>query len=142
MKQRKEIYLVTTGEYDDYRVRGVYTTPELAKEAAKLFGSESSVETCSLDVLPKHPKGMCLWSVWLDDDRDIDQTTQRCDVVEGETILEPLPGSPGWIIRVWARDAAQAERRAKRKAKKMMVELNKQEGVNGEKSSGGCKDGE
>ena len=49
-------YVVTTGEYSSYSIRGVYSTREKAEYAAKLFRGD--VEEFEIDSYPDHPRGL------------------------------------------------------------------------------------
>jgi len=53
-------YVLTEGDYSDYKVIGVYSTKELAEEA-KILWPYSSVESFPLDDIPEHPPGMYFW---------------------------------------------------------------------------------
>jgi len=53
-------YVLTEGEYSDYKVIGVYSTEELAEEA-KFLWPNSKVEDFPLDDIPEHPPGMYFW---------------------------------------------------------------------------------
>jgi hypothetical protein len=59
----KKIYLVTAGEYSDYSIYGVYSTKELAEEAAEQFNIRGGIETWDLDAIPDHPPGKVMWIV-------------------------------------------------------------------------------
>jgi len=53
-------YVLTEGDYSDYKIIGVYSTKELAEEAKTLWPC-SSVESFPLDNTPEHPPGMYFW---------------------------------------------------------------------------------
>lgn len=53
-------YVLTEGDYSDYKVIGVYSTKELAEEAKTLW-PYSSVVSFPLDYIPEHPPGMYFW---------------------------------------------------------------------------------
>ena len=53
-------YVLTEGDYSDYKVIGVYSTKELAEEA-KILWPYSDVESFPLDDIPEHPPGMYFW---------------------------------------------------------------------------------
>jgi len=54
-------YVLTEGDYSDYKVIGVYSTEELAEEA-KFLWPNSKVEDFPLDDIPEHPPGMYFWT--------------------------------------------------------------------------------
>ena len=62
-------FLVTTGEYSDYRVEGVFTTREKAEEFASHYHpgyNEAEIEEVILDVKIDQPRGMKYWYVSFD----------------------------------------------------------------------------
>ena len=62
----KKIYVLTEGDYSDYHIVGVYSTPELAQEAQTLY-PDSGIEEYDLDDIPEHPPGMLAWGVNIED---------------------------------------------------------------------------
>ena len=62
----KKIYVLTEGDYSDYHIVGVYSTPELAQEAQTLY-PDSMIENHDLDDIPEHPPGMLAWGVNIED---------------------------------------------------------------------------
>ncbi len=65
------VYLVTTGEYSDYQVRGVYSSEERAGEVVKLYSS-ATIETYELDVQPAHPTGKLWFEVQMKRDGSVE----------------------------------------------------------------------
>jgi hypothetical protein len=53
-------YVLTEGDYSDYKVIGVYSTKEFAEEAKTLW-PYSDIECFPLDNIPEHPPGMYFW---------------------------------------------------------------------------------
>ena len=43
------VYLVTTGTYSDYQVRGIFSTMEKAKSFADIFEDDNDIEACVID---------------------------------------------------------------------------------------------
>jgi len=64
MSRLKTVYLVTRGEYSDYRISAVFSTRALAEALARLIPDANDVGEYPLDPpLPaKHPR----WRVWMD----------------------------------------------------------------------------
>jgi hypothetical protein len=56
------MYLVTAGSYSDYRVLGVYDTPEKAERARVLYDADD-VEEFQLNEMPETPPGLLPWRV-------------------------------------------------------------------------------
>ena len=65
-----KIFLVTTGDYSDYKVCGVYSTKEKADWAYKLYGGNGCADIAEfeLDALPDTPPGMLKYSVIMNRD--------------------------------------------------------------------------
>ena len=72
----KTAYVLTEGEYSDYKIIGVYSTKELAEEA-KLLWPYSKVEDFSLDHIPDHPPGMFHWVGRVDEQMGIEELAQK-----------------------------------------------------------------
>jgi hypothetical protein len=43
------VYLVTTGTYSDYQVRGIFSSMEKAKDFANIFEDYNDIEACEVD---------------------------------------------------------------------------------------------
>lgn len=63
-----KLYLVTDGQYSDYRLRCVCSSPEKADHAKKFYAADNDIEEYELDSLPDHPEGMFWYSVMMDRD--------------------------------------------------------------------------
>lgn len=50
------IYVLTTGEYSDYKIVGLFTTKELAEAFMEKFNIDGTVEEYELDVLDQYTK--------------------------------------------------------------------------------------
>lgn len=107
--------LLSQGAYSDKHVLAVYTTKELATEAARFF-SDTSIEEVEVDVIPDHPPGFYPFEITMKRDGEVPHT----DPTDAE-MVELCPASdwgPGqWMFRMWARDEKHAvkianERRA------------------------------
>ena len=72
----KTAYVLTEGEYSDYKIIGVYSTKELAEEA-KLLWPYSEVKDFSLDHIPDHPPGMFHWTGWVNEQMGIEELEQK-----------------------------------------------------------------
>ena len=62
----KKAYVVTTGDYSDYHICGVFDSLPNAKRAKKLFGDESRIEKYEINKIPKSPKDMFFYDVTMD----------------------------------------------------------------------------
>ena len=86
----KKIYVLTEGDYSDYHIVGVYSTPELAQEAQTLY-PDSMIEEYDLDDIPEHPPGMLAWGVniaHLNSSSDFPIFDESMTSVSFETIAE------------------------------------------------------
>lgn len=99
-------FVVTRGEYSDYSIMGVYTTREIADEAARLFAGH--VEEYETDVLPEHPPGKLFFWVFMSKSGDSKKVSnQGVDCAwNGQ---EASPSSNDWMFfQLWADDEEQA----------------------------------
>lgn len=110
------LYLVTTGDYSDYEVRGVFSTPEKAEHAKRLWDG-NDIETIVLDALPEHPEGMYPFYVSISPLK-AEAFKTNCESIEGRVYFYPslevaCHGYPAItkrdsVVTVWARDEAHA----------------------------------
>lgn len=98
----KIAYVVTRGEYSDYRICGVYLTQEEAGEAATFFGGD--IEEWQVGNVPRPPKGMMAWRVIM----GRDGTTHHAYGETHEDIGEDERFSESWAFHMWARDKEHA----------------------------------
>jgi len=67
MAEPRTIYVVTDGDYSDYRICGVYSTPAKAKRGQVLhsgrYGHNPAIETFTLDDFGEIPPGLLPWYV-------------------------------------------------------------------------------
>lgn len=66
------VYIVTSGDYSDYHIEGVYSTMEKAEDASKLHASENSIAQWGVDETEQHPDGLYYFSVYIDKDGNSD----------------------------------------------------------------------
>lgn len=105
------IYVLTTGEYSDYCIKGVFTDGALAKEAQNLV-PDSSIEEYKPDVIPDHPPGRTAWQVYI-----LDGTLEHCmklDIWKYPFVPSEIPsefyGKKAYNVRCWARDEEHAKK--------------------------------
>jgi hypothetical protein len=85
------VYLVTKGEYSDYRVIGAFSSNDLAEKASEYFASENDIEEFELDSSVPNTNGYLLFSV--------------CMAKDGEAMWidrEDCSTSHIWDWRPWA----------------------------------------
>lgn len=61
-----KLYMVTDGDCSDYCVRGIYSTPEKAEWAKKLYAAKNDIDEIEVDALPDAPPGMLWYFVKMD----------------------------------------------------------------------------
>lgn len=109
------IYLVTDGDYSDYRIVSAHSTKELAERAKELANADNDIEEWELDPeLPQPPPGRLPWYVTMNRDGSTDYNSRRA-IDEFAPGVEFVSGyfrdPPGtWRLQVgcWARDEAHA----------------------------------
>lgn len=64
-----KIYLITQGEYSDYRVCGAFSTEDKANQALPFYTGAPEIEEYELDQVTPKP-GWWMWQVVLDENGD------------------------------------------------------------------------
>ena len=71
----RTVYMVTAGEYSDYRVRGIFSTLEKAQAAIamepKHNGDDMEIEPMHLDPLERRPKSYLTYAVRMNKDGNV-----------------------------------------------------------------------
>lgn len=132
------IYLVTDGEYEDYRIVAVCTTPEKAAYAKSLFSADN-IEEWQEDELPPHPIGKKIYEVCMRRDGEVDWIRTEVFYPDSHIFLS-CDGDPDKIAAVydfwsygesdcmqfwmWAGDEDEAVAFADEK-RKMLIEMGK-----------------
>lgn len=83
----KKVYIITTGSYSDYSIRGVYSTRKKAEASLVLFENNYEyprVEEHILDAVAPIPKGYNAYHVFM----DVDGNTKSTHEVEFENLGE------------------------------------------------------
>lgn len=68
-----KIYVVTEGDYSDYKICGIYSNKRNARKALKLYGKWAGIEEHVIDAFPKSPKGMFAWRVKMNRNGDTEE---------------------------------------------------------------------
>ena len=126
MKTTKKMYVLTVGEYSDYRVLGVFSSPELAEEVyakRKDIGRDycHSVEEYFLNNDPNAPEGMKPCSVIMRRDGSVTNIQINPDgssTYEDQFISEKIDRR----FYMWARDDKHAVKIANERRTKMIAE--------------------
>lgn len=113
------IYVLTEGDYSDYRIVALYSTRELAEEAQKLCPN-SNVEEYELDSveIPEHPPGYTGWNVCINVDTNTIYVSYQRDILQGDfkpqehySDNSKWPSHPSlFVVNCWARDKEHAEK--------------------------------
>lgn len=101
------IYLVTDGEYSDYRVLGVYSTEEKAEAARNLWVAENAIEEYELDAMSETPPGLFPFEVSMDAQGNT-KNTRRVSVEFFKPENRPYGDDVHVDFRVWATDQEHA----------------------------------
>ena len=72
-----KVYLVTDGDYSDYRVLGVYSSMEKAEHAKLLYAADNDVEEYELDAVPESPPGLLAYVVIMELSGDVSRMWQE-----------------------------------------------------------------
>ena len=121
------LYLVSQGDYSDYSVLGIYSTPEKAEYAVRLYGDDSRIEQYELDGMPPHPPGELRWHVQIMANGDVVSAFQVAPENEYRPIVplyQSLYGGqqkPNCIFQIWARDKNHAIKIATEKRREMLA---------------------
>lgn len=121
----KIVYLVTSGTYSDYNVRGIYSTEEKAQEAKELFAADNYIEKIVIDEIPPHPEGMFLFSVRMDKDGECSKS-EICDIGYQEVGWRPYGDGFNVLFHLFARDKEHAIKIANEKRIELLA-MNKWE---------------
>lgn len=116
-----KIYLLTVGEYDDFDVQGVASTPEQAKKFMDQFPDEewNKLKEMMIDDFIKIPKGKYPYFVRIKKDKTCAIETQRCplDIYHASLINKEVvvDCKMDLMVYVWAETSEEAERLALKK---------------------------
>ena len=104
----QKVYLVTAGEYSDYRVCSVHSTPEKANLAKKLFDSENDIKGLEIDLLPDHPEGLFPYCVFMDKEGCVRRIySESVEDFEPENGMPTIDGKTV-LFSMWAKDETHA----------------------------------
>jgi hypothetical protein len=115
-----KVYLISDGEYSDYKVRCICSTLEKAEYAKKFYAAY--IGEYELDELPEHPQGMFLHEVVMDEGGNALSSNRisgdNCLVVDQYGVVkcewEPWPrcklqsSHRGVLFYMWAVDEKHA----------------------------------
>jgi hypothetical protein len=101
------MYLVTAGSYSDYRVLGVYDTPEKAERARVLYDADD-VEEFTLNDIPETPPGLLPWRVVMKKDGSVFLCKRESAPIEPSKELRDYGGRGAMSGEVYAEDEKHA----------------------------------
>jgi hypothetical protein len=121
------VYVVTVGEYSDYRVVGVCSTRETAARLKELHNSDNDVLALELDEFPDTPPGLLRWLVTMRENGDVPEPPWRRGISGGD-FLDSASASIHWPggyvcvkFAVWARDGDHAVKIAGERRRELMA---------------------
>lgn len=106
----KDIYVVTSGEYSDYRIHAVFDTKVAAEEYA---GTWADVEVHALNYVPKQPLGRKQYTVYVHANGEVSHVRDYGVYGHQWHITQLTDGRPYFHIECWARDEQHAVKIAK-----------------------------
>ena len=114
----KTIYILTEGDYSDYRIVATFSTKKLAEEAQN-HCPNSVIEEYELDALeiPEHPPGHTAWAVNINAKTNAIDFVSQCNSLYGFGPNEWYYEGGGvsgelntFAVHCWARDKEHAEK--------------------------------
>lgn len=128
----RKVWIISDGEYSDYRVLGVCSTEKKAQNATALFDASNAPEEFILDEIDTIPKGMKPWRIGMAQDGRVVRSEPcfRFPLLDGIWKMCTIPPEepfPCFWLECYARDEKHAikitnEKRAQSIA---MVELDR-----------------
>lgn len=115
-----KLFVVTSGEYSDFKISGIYSSKEKAEWARKLFATENQIEEWELDSIPIHPSGMLLFMVRMEKSgmvRDFGTVNASDKLPHWSPAIE----IPAVDFVVWARDIEHATKIANEKRTQLIA---------------------
>lgn len=102
-----KLFVVTSGEYSDRKITGIYSSKEKAEWARQLYATYNDIEEWELDSLPIHPPGMLLFMVRMDKSGTVVDFS-HVDASGKWPRWSPAIEIPAVDFVVWARDIEHA----------------------------------
>ncbi len=104
-----DIYVVTGGEYSDYRILGVYSTQEKAALARVCRGGDEVEEYVLDEHIEAYEQGLYSWHITMMYNGDT-RMAVRSETRGIGTSFVTRRGQPGWLLDsvAWARDKEHA----------------------------------
>jgi hypothetical protein len=118
-----KVYLVTSGDHDYFKLRGIYSTPELAETARQVAGEYSAIHEFELDQMPEgYLPGLLRYEIWMRPSGEV----CRADAVDcsRERMLPDEGYICGGFVRfdLFARDKDHAIELANEKRVKLILD--------------------
>lgn len=83
-----KVYLVSTGDYSDWTVRGLFSTLDLAEKCNAMLNDANGVEEWEVDALADRvQRGVSVWVVWSKDGGVADVSNAYSFGVGGEEVI-------------------------------------------------------
>lgn len=108
---KKEVFLVSTGQYSDFKLRSVHSSEIAANAAQRLYpegyNGPNEIEKFVLGNSPKHPPGCLLFYVCMKRCGEVDEVRRSQGFEEAEYFIEWIVNDEAQLY-VWARDEQHA----------------------------------
>jgi hypothetical protein len=129
---QKKVYIVTHGDYSDYRIDGVFSTKERANEFIRTRVRYGDIEEWDVDAFDELIRsGLYRYIVWFDEDGNADlppicrpdeSDLAQPEVTEVNDSMRYRPSPLRLRVDVWARDDEHAIKVASEKRAQYLAE--------------------
>jgi len=123
----KKVYVITKGEYSDYRICAIYSNKEKAEGMVNLFSDEwaqATIEEWPLDIFPSLDK--IRYIVFVRKNGDVANIITRRDELlsakDFKNYVVDWEGEGGWVFQIWAKDEKHAIKIAGEWRRKLLSE--------------------
>lgn len=105
----KKVYVVTDGNYSNYRIVGICSTLSNAKILKELRNAQNDIETVTLDDLPEAPSGMRVYCTVMNENGDVKSCNlEDCEVMTYNWTWAPYGDDKNVFFHDWARSEEHA----------------------------------
>lgn len=107
----KIVYIVTSGEYSDYRIRGVFLEKSKAENFLKIFGNNAQIEEFEVGANAKNDE-FYFTVLFFDELGDIDINLTMPNKKSKDLVLADKTGKRSHCVYCWAKDKEHAKKKA------------------------------
>ena len=107
-----QVYVVTDGDYSDYRILGIYSSEAHAVHARAVYAAGNEIEEYVLDAIPSSPPGLFAYGIAMDADGNGNprwgKAIQRLSNDNFTPDVHPYGDDKHVYFKVWATDPTHA----------------------------------